>query len=99
MLARCFSAAAAAAALLAFAPATPAQQKMVIKAVDVHPLGYPTVEETQRMGKKLDAATSGRHTLQLYPQMQLSGDKEVIEQAQDGALQLARVSVGALGPV
>ena len=99
MLARCFSAAAAAAALLAFAPATPAQQKMVLKAADVHPLGYPTVEAIQRMGKKLDAATSGRLTLQMYQQMQLGGEKEMIEQAQVGALQIARVSVGALGPV
>jgi tripartite ATP-independent transporter DctP family solute receptor len=31
--------------------------------------------------------------------MQLGGEKEAIEQAQVGALQLARVSVGALGPV
>ena len=31
--------------------------------------------------------------------MQLGGEKEMIEQAQVGALQIARVSVGALGPV
>src|SRR5258708_35267047 len=31
--------------------------------------------------------------------MRLGGEKEAIEQAQVGALQLARVSVGALGPV
>jgi tripartite ATP-independent transporter DctP family solute receptor len=35
----------------------------------------------------------------MYPQMQLGGEKEMIEQAQVGALQIARVSVGALGPV
>jgi tripartite ATP-independent transporter DctP family solute receptor len=72
---------------------------MVIKAADVHPLGYPTVEAIVRMGKKLEAATGGRLTLQMYPQMQLGGEKEMIEQAQVGALQIARVSVGALGPV
>src|SRR5882672_6904576 len=76
-----------------------AQQKMVIKASDVHPLGYPTVEAIVRMGAKLEKATSGRLTLQMYPQMQLGGEKEMIEQAQVGALQIARVSVGALGPV
>jgi TRAP-type C4-dicarboxylate transport system substrate-binding protein len=32
-----------------------AQDKMVWKASDVHPLGYPTVEAIQRMGKKLEA--------------------------------------------
>ena len=31
--------------------------------------------------------------------MQLGGEKEAIEQAQVGAIQFARVSVGALGPV
>src|SRR5438876_11697554 len=76
-----------------------AQTKMVIKASDVHPLGYPTVEAVVRMGAKLEKATNGRLTLQMYPQMQLGGEKEMIEQAQVGALQIARISVGALGPV
>jgi tripartite ATP-independent transporter DctP family solute receptor len=76
-----------------------AQQKMVLKASDVHPLGYPTVEAIERMGKKLGAATNGRISIQMYPQMQLGGEKEMIEQAQVGALQIARISVGALGPV
>jgi tripartite ATP-independent transporter DctP family solute receptor len=35
----------------------------------------------------------------MYHSMQLGGEKEMIEQAQVGALQIARVSVGALGPV
>jgi tripartite ATP-independent transporter DctP family solute receptor len=35
----------------------------------------------------------------MYPAMQLGGEKEAIEQAQVGAIQIARVSVGALGPV
>ena len=98
MPARYFTAAVAAALVSAASPAL-AQQKMVIKAADVHPLGYPTVEAVVRMGKKLEAATSGRLTVQMYPQMQLGGEKEMIEQAQVGALQIARVSVGALGPV
>ena len=37
-----------------------AQQKLVLKATDVHPLGYPTVEAVVRMGKKLETATNGR---------------------------------------
>ncbi len=76
-----------------------AQDKMVWKASDVHPLGYPTVEAIQRMGKKLEAATNGRISIQMYPSMQLGGEKEMIEQAQVGALQIARISVGAMGPV
>lgn len=76
-----------------------AQQKMVLKASDVHPLGYPTVEAIVRMGKKLEAATGGRMSIQMFPSMQLGGEKEMIEQAQVGALQIARISVGAMGPV
>lgn len=74
-----------------------AQAKMVMKATDVHPLGYPTVEAVVQMGKKLEAATSGRLTIQMYPSMQLGGEKEMIEQAQLGALQFARISVGPMG--
>ena len=76
-----------------------AQQKQVWKASDVHPLGYPTVEAIERMGKKLEKATGGRISIQMFPSMQLGGEKEMIEQAQVGALQIARISVGAMGPV
>ena len=76
-----------------------AQTKLVLKATDVHPLGYPTVEAVVRMGKKLEAATNGRIGIQMYPSMQLGGEKEMIEQAQVGALQLARISVGPMGPI
>ena len=51
------------------------------------------------MGKKLEKETNGRISIQMYPLMQLGGEKEMIEQAQVGALQIARISVGAMGPV
>ncbi len=76
-----------------------AQQKMAFKASDVHPEGYPTVAAVENLGKKLAAATDGRLSVQMFAAMQLGGEKEAIEQAQIGAIQLARVSVGALGPV
>src|SRR5437588_7153088 len=99
MLRRHFIGTAALASVLCTPVASFAQQKMVIKASDVHPLGYPTVEAVVRMGHKLEKATNGRLTLQMYPSMQLGGEKEMIEQAQVGALQIARISVGAMGPV
>jgi tripartite ATP-independent transporter DctP family solute receptor len=76
-----------------------AQQKMVLKATDVHPLGYPTVEAVVRLGKKLETATNGRLSIQMFPSMQLGGEKEMIEQAQVGALQFARISVGPVGTI
>ncbi len=91
----------AAAARVAVGLGSPAfaQTKMVMKATDVHPLGYPTVEAVVQMGKKLEAATNGRLSIQMFPSMQLGGEKEMIEQAQVGALQIARISVGPMGPI
>ncbi|NOU07120.1 MAG: TRAP transporter substrate-binding protein [Hyphomicrobiaceae bacterium] len=76
-----------------------AQAKIVIKATDVHPTGYPTVAAVEAMGKKLEAASNGRISIQMFPSMQLGGEKEMIEQAQVGALQIARISVGPMGPL
>src|SRR5262249_61628436 len=68
-------------ALAALATDVPAlaQQKLALKATDVHPLGYPTVEAVVAMGRKLEAASGGRLSIQMYPSMQLGGEKEMIE--------------------
>src|SRR6201988_2406472 len=76
-----------------------AQAKMVFKASDVQPAGYPTVAATENLGKKLSEATGGRLSVRMYPSMQLGGEKETIEQTQIGAIQLLRVSAGTLGPI
>jgi tripartite ATP-independent transporter DctP family solute receptor len=94
---RSLIAAAAAVPLLAL-PAL-AQEAMVLKSADVHPVGYPTVAAVESMGKKLSEATNGRLSVQVYPSMQLGGEKEFLEQAQVGALAMARVSVGVMGPI
>ena len=89
------------AAMASLPPLSPAgaQTKMVFKASDVQPAGYPTVVATENLGKKLEAATNGRLSVQMYPSMQLGGEKETIEQTQIGAIQMLRVSVGSMGPV
>jgi tripartite ATP-independent transporter DctP family solute receptor len=76
-----------------------AQSKSVFKASDVQPTGYPTVAATENLGKKLETATNGRLTVQMFPSSQLGGEKETIEQTQIGAIQFLRVSAGALGPI
>jgi tripartite ATP-independent transporter DctP family solute receptor len=88
----------AAASSAPFATAS-AQSKAVFKAADVQPAGYPTVAATESLGKKLATATNGRLTVQMYPSAQLGAEKETIEQTQIGAVQLLRVSAGALGPI
>ena len=89
------TACATAVAAMAFLPVAAQAQSMVLKAADVHPAGYPNVVAVENMGKKLEAATNGRIKIQMYPLMQLGGEKEMIEQAQVGALQIARISVGS----
>src|SRR5580693_6715505 len=88
----------AAATLPPLSPAR-AQTKSVFKASDVQPAGYPTVAATESLGKKLEAATNGRLSVHMFPAMQLGGEKETIEQTQIGAIQMVRVSVGAMGPI
>src|ERR1700676_1770460 len=88
----------AAATLAPLSPAH-AQTKSIFKASDVQPPGYPTVAATENLGKKLEAATNGRLSIQMFPSMQLGGEKETIEQTQIGAIQMLRVSVGAMGPI
>src|SRR3954453_4362237 len=89
------------AAMATTTPLSPAfaQTKSVFKASDVQPPGYPTVVATENMGKKLQAATNGRLSIQMFPSMQLGVEKETIEQTQIGAIQMLRVSVGTMGPI
>ena len=71
----------------------------MLKAADVHPAGYPNVVAVENMGKKLEAATNGKYKLQMFPGGVLGAEKEMVEQTQVGAIQIARISLGVLGPV
>ena len=71
----------------------------VLKVSDVQPAGYPNVVALEHMGKKLEAATKGKYKFQMFPGGVLGSEKEMIEQAQIGALQIARISLGPMGPV
>ena len=71
----------------------------VLKAADVHPPGYPNVVAVENLGKKLEAATNGKYKLQMFAAGVLGSEKEMIEQAQIGALQIARISLGPMGPL
>jgi tripartite ATP-independent transporter DctP family solute receptor len=76
-----------------------AQAQTVLKAADVHPAGYPNVVAVENLGKKLEAATNGKYKLQMFPGGVLGAEKEMVEQTQVGAIQIARISLGVLGPV
>jgi tripartite ATP-independent transporter DctP family solute receptor len=74
-------------------------QNIVMKAHDTHPAGYPTVVAVENMGKKLDVATNGRIKFQMFPGAVLGQEKEAVEQVQLGAIQIARISLGVIGPI
>jgi tripartite ATP-independent transporter DctP family solute receptor len=74
-------------------------QNLVLKAADTHPAGYPTVVAVENMGKKLETATNGRIKMQMFPGAVLGQEKETVEQTQLGAIQIARISLGVIGPV
>ena len=84
--------------LAALLPLT-AQAQTVLKSHDTHPAGYPTVVAVENMGKKLEAATQGRIKVQMFPGAVLGQEKEAVEQVQLGAIQMARISLGVIGPV
>ena len=84
--------------LFAFSVAMPASA-LDIKFAEIHPAGYPTVVAEQNMGKKLEQASNGDITFKMFAGGVLGSEKEVIEQAQIGAVQMTRVSLGIVGPV
>jgi len=74
-------------------------KKIVLKAADTHPIDYPTVLGILKMGELLDEWTDGRITIEMYASKQLGEEKETIEQAQIGAIDIVRVSVGPVGEI
>ncbi len=76
-----------------------AAHALEIKFADIHPAGYPTVVAEENMGKALTKETNGELTFKYFPGGVLGSEKEVVEQAQVGAVQMTRVSLGIVGPV
>jgi len=89
----------AALAAMGSVPLAAQAQTTTLKAADVHPKGYPNVVAIENLGQKLEAATNGRYKLQMFPGGVLGSEKEVVEQTQVGAIQIARISLGVIGPV
>ncbi|MCT4703398.1 TRAP transporter substrate-binding protein [Enterobacteriaceae bacterium H20N1] len=84
------------AASLLFAQASYAQ---VIKAADVHPEGYPNVVAVQHMGEKLKQQTNGELEIKVFPSGVLGDEKQMIEQAQMGAIDMIRVSMAPVAAI
>ncbi|MBN2442401.1 MAG: TRAP transporter substrate-binding protein [Spirochaetales bacterium] len=72
---------------------------IVLKAADTHAIDYPTVLGILKMGDLLKEWTDGRITIEVYASKQLGEEKETIEQAQMGVIDIVRVSVGPVGEI
>ncbi|MEY4882870.1 MAG: dicarboxylate transporter, subunit DctP [Pseudomonadota bacterium] len=83
----------------AFAMSLTASAQVILKAADVHPEGYPNVVAMENLGKKLEAATSGKYKMQMFPGSVLGDEKAMIEQTQVGAINILRTSLGPIGSV
>lgn len=79
--------------------AVPSAVALELKAADIHPEGYPSVVSMQNMGQKLAAITKGRITLKIYPGGMLGDEATMLEQAQNGSIDMLRTSLGTVGPI
>ncbi|MEO3991558.1 TRAP transporter substrate-binding protein [Pseudocitrobacter cyperus] len=71
----------------------------VIKAADVHPEGYPNVVAVQHMGEKLKQQTDDKLEIKVFPGGVLGDEKQMIEQAQMGAIDMIRVSMAPVAAI
>ena len=85
--------------MLAVAATSTANAQTVLKAADIHPDGYPTVEAVIYMGKLVDERTKGRIKIQEFNNAVLGGEKDTIEQTQFGVIDINRVSTAQFNNV
>lgn len=78
---------------------TPSVLAQVIKAADVHPAGYPNVVAVEKMGEKLKEQTNGNLEIKMFPGGVLGDEKQMIEQAQMGAIDMIRVSMAPVAAI
>ncbi|RYG65536.1 TRAP transporter substrate-binding protein, partial [bacterium] len=71
-----------------------AAQEITLRSADIHPDGYPTVEAVKSFGEMLEKETGGRIKVQVFHSAQLGQEKETIEQAKFGVIDLNRVNMG-----
>ncbi len=72
---------------------------VTLKAADIHPDGYPTVEAVIYMGKLVEERTGGRIKIQEFNNGVLGSEKDTIEQTQFGVIDFNRVSTAQFNNV
>ena len=74
-------------------------QTLVLKAADVQPAGYPTVQGLEFMSHYLKDISHGAMTIKVYPSGQLGNEQSTIEQIQAGVIDIGRINAAPLASV
>jgi tripartite ATP-independent transporter DctP family solute receptor len=77
------------------ATASSAASARDLRAADVQPRDFPTVQAVNYMGDLIAKETNGKFTVKVYADSTLGSEKDVLEQVKLGALEMARVNIGA----
>ena len=73
-----------------------AAQGVTLRAADIHPDGYPTIEGVKLMGKLVEERTGGRIRIQMFHSRQLGDEKDTLEQTRFGVIDFTRVNTAPL---
>ncbi len=71
-------------------------QGVTLRAADIHPDGYPTIEGVKYMGKLVEERTGGRIRIQMFHSRQLGDEKDTLEQTRFGVIDITRVNTAPL---
>src|SRR5262249_20011404 len=80
-------------------PPSRAGHSKEFRSADVHPLDYRTVLAVGEMGRLVSERTKGRHSIKVYGNSALGGEKDTIEQVRIGALDMIRINVAPMNNV
>ncbi len=69
------------------------------RSADIHPDGYPTVTAVKFMGERLKELSGGKHSIKVFNNGALGNEKDTIEQAKIGALQMVRVNIAPMNNI
>ncbi len=87
-------------ALLALAaPLASPQDAIRLRAADVQEAGYPTVRGMEAMAERLYRETAGRIRMKIYPGAQLGDERDMLEMAIFGGIDISRTSIAPLNSI
>jgi len=93
MITRRHFAALAGAAFIASLTASAQAQNVTLRATDIHPDGYPTIEAVKYMGQLLEQRSGGRIKINVFHSAQLGQEKDTIDQTRFGVIDINRINM------